>query len=240
MKGTRIGVILILLTGLSQILLAAGKGRMLASIVGTDGAVAPLEIVSITGTFNDLLSGVNVHNLTEKTIVSYRLSWNARDTVPLERGVDAGKNSYATGMTDETKISILPHKSSLSPPQNLLVAPLNEQLDQARAPTKVLVLIGVAEVKFSDGSTWKAEPNKLSSIARPGPSAPTCSASNTKTKLMPASFTLRSGTPRMMMYQPRCGLCWLVDGVYQCNYQPYYICNWPRPRVCESMPSECQ
>lgn len=118
----------------------------------------PLRVESVSLKKSSFpLQAVKVRNDSRALIIRYRLGWNARDFGSAhEFGIRSGPNSYlhGTGITVDTRLL----------PKNKEDTSLPFQPDQMLGSlrklgiTNTVVVIGVAEVEFEDGSKWSADP----------------------------------------------------------------------------------
>lgn len=220
--------LLFLTLALANVALAQSSNRSIAAIAA-EQQVSPVRITAITGSIDNLLEKIRVRNESKVRVVGLRIGWNARSTTPGEVGFDAGELSYANGTVDVHLNPLPAGAEAVLVPEPLLVRTLDEALNKNHASERVIVLIGISEVLFSDGTSWKSSSDSLVAIA-----PPSCGVRKPEAKLMNASFN-----PATALMRARCGLCWRVSGVWKCMVQPNYVCNLESTSQCTSQQAEC-
>jgi hypothetical protein len=102
---------------------------------------APLQLIKTTHSLRDALEGATVKNLGDKSISGYRVGWAI---------VKNGKVTFQKGPWINLPAGVAPGALQSVPAQGVR---LDEQAQE--------MLFFVAEIRYTDGSRWKADQQKL-------------------------------------------------------------------------------
>jgi hypothetical protein len=141
----------------------AGVTRAVIPIPADQGKEhAPLTVESVKMGKGEILKEVEVYNASKKVIVQFTLGWNIRNAVTSVPWPYSGERSLGTFQAEAIVTSLKPKRTEkLS--EKVDANKLLERLNESNAKGVWMVVVGVTEVVFDDGSRWVADPGSFHS-----------------------------------------------------------------------------
>ena len=121
---------------------------------------APLRVESVDlGGHHGPLGSVKVYNDSRKVVIAYTVGWSFRDTVPGPLGWQRAGNKNLGGFVGPSVSTNLGPKKKEKTDQKEKAAELfHSEFPQGLPEGFWLMVVGVSEVVFEDGTRWSADP----------------------------------------------------------------------------------